>query len=199
MRNTLKITTSEENPSYYDLLFKTNVMVEVQQIAMVFSIASMLFYSSYDLSPTLGVMVQSGLSNCTAQRLLLPTPYLLMSVLLLVYFFYRASNYRPKQTDWHDLMEYINREEEFKDFFTGKAVKRKGKLFVAKFGALLFMIIMPFILVHLYGYFHGECQGFNEHINDHINFFESILILTFPTNLLVLFMVFILREKKNGN
>lgn len=200
MKNISKLTPLiRDKQSYYDLLLKTNVMLEVQQIALLFSIVSVFFYGSYDLSHALDVMVQNGFSSCTAQRLLLPTPHLLMSVLLLAYFFYRASNYRPKPTDLRDLMEYINREDEFKDFPTGKVVKRKGKLFVAKFLALLFVIVMPFVLIHLYGYFWGECKGFSEHINNHINFFESILILTFPTNLFVLFIVFILGSKKNGN
>lgn len=199
MKNSVKLAPSVEKLPYYDLLLKTNVMLEVQQIALVFSVISVFFYRSYDLNHALGVMVQSGFSSCTAQKLLLPTPHLLASILLLAYFFYRALNYQPKPTDWHSMMEYINREDEFKDFSTGKMVKRKGKLFVAKFGALLFVIVMPFVLVHLYGYFHRECREFSEHISDHINFFESILILTFPTDLFVLFIVFILREKKNGD
>lgn len=188
-----------EGPSYYDLLLKTNVMLEVQQIALVFSIVSVFFYGSYDLSLVLEVMVQNGLSSCTAQRLLFPTPHLLMSVLLLAYFFYRASNYQIKPTDWQNFMEYINREDEFKDFSTGKIIKRKGKLFVAIFGILLFVAVIPFVFWHLYGYFYGECREFSEHIKDQINFFESILILTFPTDLFVLLAVFILRRKRNGN
>lgn len=185
-----------EQPSYYDLMSKTNVMLEVQQIALVFSIVLVFLYGSYDLNHAFGVMVQNGLSSCTAQRLLLPTPHLLASAFLLAYFFYRASNYRPGPTDWRNFIAYINHEDEFKDFFAGKVVKRKGKLFIVKFGALLFAIVMPFVLVHLYGYFYGECRKFSEHINDRINFFESILILTFPTYLFVLFVVFILRERE---
>lgn len=185
--------------SYYELLLNTSVISEVQYAAMLLSMASVLFYSSHELNQELEFLIKHGVSSCAAQRILLPTPYLVVSILLLIYFLFRASSFRAKSTDWQDLKEYVLQEEELKDFATGKIVKRKKKLFIAIFGGAMLVIITPFILIHLYEYFFSECRRPTEHFNDHINFFEGFLILTFPTYLFILIFVRNSKGKVNGN
>lgn len=165
----------------------------VHLVSMLLSITMTYWYRPEEFVFLKVILTQWGVTGCAAQWVLYPTPYLLAGFFLWLCFFYLASNYRPKKTDWSQFVCYLNRERELEDLFSGKLIRKKDRLALLKLGVPILTILMLYIFWHVHKLY-AICGQKN--IVSDLSIFEGFVIIALPVYTYWLLSIFVLREEK---